>query len=84
MDTGQQEIQFAITLPSGKAHSGKAFSFEIKQDIPQQKNVIPFFRIELFGWGEIERPSTCGNACAHVEPYGFVPECGCPIHDAED
>jgi len=23
----------------------------------------------------------CGFMCEHVEPYGFVPECGCPIHD---
>jgi len=23
----------------------------------------------------------CGMACGHVEPYGFVPEVGCPIHD---
>jgi len=26
----------------------------------------------------------CGNeGCGYVEPYGFVPECGCPIHDPE-
>lgn len=23
----------------------------------------------------------CGNGCAYTEPYGFVPEAGCPIHD---
>lgn len=23
----------------------------------------------------------CGYACEVVEPYGFVPEVGCPIHD---
>lgn len=23
----------------------------------------------------------CGLACGYVEPYGFVPEGGCPIHD---
>lgn len=23
----------------------------------------------------------CGRSCGYVEPYGFVPECGCPIHD---
>ncbi len=26
----------------------------------------------------------CGNACAYVEPYGWVPECGCPVHDPGD
>ena len=26
----------------------------------------------------------CGYACAYVEPYGFVPEAGCPIHDPND
>jgi len=23
----------------------------------------------------------CGNMCKTVEPYGFVPEAACPIHD---
>jgi len=23
----------------------------------------------------------CGLACGYVEPYGFVPEAECPIHD---
>jgi hypothetical protein len=23
----------------------------------------------------------CGNDCGFVEPYGFVPEAGCPMHD---
>lgn len=23
----------------------------------------------------------CGYACGVVEPYGFVPEAGCPVHD---
>ena len=23
----------------------------------------------------------CGNGCCFEEPYGFVPEAGCPIHD---
>ena len=26
--------------------------------------------------------SECGYACAWVEPYGWVPEADCPIHDA--
>ena len=26
----------------------------------------------------------CGNACAWVEPYGWVPEDGCPVHDPEE
>lgn len=25
----------------------------------------------------------CGNACAVAEPYGWVPEDGCPVHDAD-
>ena len=25
--------------------------------------------------------SNCGCACGYVEPYGFVPEAECPIHD---
>jgi hypothetical protein len=23
----------------------------------------------------------CGFICGYTEPYGFVPEAGCPIHD---
>lgn len=23
----------------------------------------------------------CGLACGYIEPYGFVPEADCPIHD---
>lgn len=23
----------------------------------------------------------CGMGCSYEEPYGFVPEAGCPIHD---
>lgn len=23
----------------------------------------------------------CGHACCFAEPYGFVPEAGCPVHD---
>ena len=26
----------------------------------------------------------CGCACGYVEPYGFVPEAECPIHDREE
>lgn len=25
--------------------------------------------------------SDCGHVCRHVEPYGFVPEANCPVHD---
>lgn len=25
----------------------------------------------------------CGHGCEHHAPYGFVPECGCPIHDPD-
>jgi len=23
----------------------------------------------------------CDSACSYVFPYGWVPECGCPVHD---
>jgi len=25
----------------------------------------------------------CDFACCYAEPYGWVPECGCPVHDPE-
>lgn len=28
-------------------------------------------------------PCDCGG-CGYCEPYGWVPECGCPVHDPED
>lgn len=28
--------------------------------------------------------SECGFACAFVEPYGWVPEADCPIHDVPE
>lgn len=24
---------------------------------------------------------SCDYACHYTEPYGWVPECGCPVHD---
>lgn len=29
----------------------------------------------------IKRDVDCGFECGYAEPYGFVPEDGCPIHD---
>lgn len=29
----------------------------------------------------IQAQSPCDYLCEWVEPYGFVPECGCPVHD---
>lgn len=26
----------------------------------------------------------CDNGCAWIEPYGWVPEAGCSVHDPED
>lgn len=26
----------------------------------------------------------CGNACGLVEPYGWVAQAGCPVHDGRD
>ena len=35
-----------------------------------------------------EKPSNwevdCGNACGVQDPYGWVPEDGCPVHDADE
>lgn len=30
-----------------------------------------------------ERLGECDFACRYTEPYGWVPECGCPIHDPD-
>jgi hypothetical protein len=26
----------------------------------------------------------CENVCGWVWPYGYVPECGCPVHDPDE
>jgi len=31
--------------------------------------------------GLTKRAADCGYACGYQEPYGFVPEAGCPVHD---
>jgi len=31
---------------------------------------------------ELLFPCKCGYSCGYTYPYGFVPEAGCPIHDA--
>lgn len=38
--------------------------------------------IQALTTGE-EQDATCGQACGYCEPYGFVPEAGCPVHDRE-
>ena len=30
-----------------------------------------------------EMDTGCGCGCGLVEPFGFVPEAGCPVHDPE-
>ena len=37
--------------------------------------MVSIFRYLLTGW--------CGNFCHHTKKYGFVPECGCPVHDGK-
>ncbi len=32
----------------------------------------------------IDAKGDCGYICEYVEPYGFVPECGCPVHDGNE
>lgn len=31
----------------------------------------------------VRHPEPCDFGCGFTEPYGFVPEAGCPIHDKE-
>jgi hypothetical protein len=26
----------------------------------------------------------CENVCGWTWPYGYVPECGCPVHDPDE
>ena len=28
-----------------------------------------------------QRLGDCEYACRYAEPFGWVPECGCPVHD---
>jgi len=29
----------------------------------------------------MDKHGHCDNVCAWVDQYGWVPECGCPVHD---
>lgn len=32
----------------------------------------------------VKEPEPCDyDGCGYCEPYGWVPECGCPVHDPE-
>ena len=33
--------------------------------------------------GQVVDPGPCEFACGYAEPYGFVPEAGCPVHDLQ-
>jgi hypothetical protein len=35
----------------------------------------------VFTWLRYWLTGDCGHACDHVEPYGWVPEADCPVHD---
>lgn len=41
--------------------------------------------LKLTGFDDVkETIHGCGwGGCGYVEPYGFVPECGCPVHDPD-
>lgn len=39
----------------------------------------PYWAVRDWHRTYFERP--CGYECDWVYPYGFVPECGCPVHD---
>lgn len=42
---------------------------------------IVWFVWRLWVWLRYALTGDCGCACGYVEPYGFVPEAECPIHD---
>lgn len=39
--------------------------------------------LPLSSWVRYRGWRRCGNACDWQMPYGFVPECGCPVHDPD-
>ena len=50
------------------------------------RRTIWSYRITWFVWRLVVRmrhaiTGDCGCICGYAEPYGFVPEAGCPIHD---
>ena len=58
------------------------------EGIVVEQRTIWRFRVVWFCWKLWVRlryalTGNCGCACGHVEPYGFVPEAECPIHDRE-
>ena len=37
--------------------------------------------VVMWIWYLYNQHLVCGHECHYVEEYGFVPECGCPMHD---
>lgn len=51
-----------------------------------ERRIIWNYRITWFLWRLMVRiryalTGDCGCVCGYIEPYGFVPEAECPIHD---
>lgn len=38
----------------------------------------------VWPWVRYKLTGNCGLGCGHEEPYGFVAEAGCPVHDVEE
>jgi len=46
--------------------------------------VVGRVTLQLWEWKSLIQywlTGDCGNACGYTEPYGWVPEAGCPVHD---
>jgi hypothetical protein len=41
----------------------------------------PEIRVDGLKTFVIQAQTPCDHACEWVEPYGWVPETGCPVHD---
>ena len=82
-------LEDSIKTSAGEIVQARAFQgaegWELWGQIPNGGEV--HLKTRYF-WESPEMPiewqvPECGYNCGWTEPYGFVPEAGCPVHDIE-
>lgn len=51
--------------------------------LPSEINGTIMLAAAEFALAYCSNRTECGNGCGYQEPYGFVPEADCSVHDAE-
>lgn len=76
------------TLDEDGLERFKAFLADTEGEMPMHAEQRTIWRFHLIWWAwrmwvrvRYALTGDCGCACAYIEPYGWVPEAECPVHD---